>query len=585
MKSKNIFLLMLMVLIGGLAFITTAQPALAVHIGTNLCDTSNATVESIGYSSTAGNAIDHNLTTAWQMNKTDPCYLEISFDATDVITRWVVKNAGANGLDPNLNTRDYQLQYSPDWSGSSWYVADTVTGNTANITDRIFPPVKARRVRLVVTTPTQDGRIYVNIQEVEIYNHSNRVMLPNWIQRYCGYSTHTFDSVGYEVDKACDGDMTTYWKHALDYFYYNGQSCQPWLQVPLHNGPQRITKWVVKHAGAGGLSKNYNTLDFMFVAYFNHKVVYSDTVTGNTADITERYIPIPVMADYVNLVLVNPNQPGGDNFARIFEFEVYSDTASSENLVIRPDSSDCKLTGSWQKVAYSSPVLGDYYYRTTGSGAHSIEFNADVPKGGIYNVSLKFPDYNSQSIQYVLNYGINETRSSSTTAWGVQDLGYYYIDHQNGRLRLDIPAGVEMSIDSAKFLWENDALYGSVNPTSTNGSHYAQYANDGDTEENYWMSSGSLPQGLEITFTSPRRINYLELYFFNNYIPKDYNIKYWDENIGNWVLVRSAVNNAVALSLESMSDIVTTKVKVEFTKGPDIEPNNVRVAEIKVLAR
>ncbi|MDQ0877311.1 hypothetical protein QFZ77_005970 [Paenibacillus sp. V4I3] len=70
------------------------------------------------------------------------------------ISRWVVKHAAVNGESVNFNTKDYKLQVSND--GTNFTYADTVTGNTANSTDRNVNAT-GRYVRLYITQGTQSG--------------------------------------------------------------------------------------------------------------------------------------------------------------------------------------------------------------------------------------------------------------------------------------------------------------------------------------------------------------------------------------------------------------------------------------------
>lgn len=51
--------------------------------------------------------------------------------------------------------------------GSTWYDVDSVTGNTANVTDRTVSIFTARNVRLYITTPTQNTDQHSRIYEFE----------------------------------------------------------------------------------------------------------------------------------------------------------------------------------------------------------------------------------------------------------------------------------------------------------------------------------------------------------------------------------------------------------------------------------
>ncbi len=95
-------------------------------------------------------------------------WLRVDLGATYAITRWVVKHAGAGGEATGYNTKDFKLQISTD--GTNWQDVDSVTGNTANITDRTVSSVNARYVRLYITNPqTTTTNIAARIYELEIY--------------------------------------------------------------------------------------------------------------------------------------------------------------------------------------------------------------------------------------------------------------------------------------------------------------------------------------------------------------------------------------------------------------------------------
>lgn len=94
-----------------------------------------------------------------------PEWLQVDLRKNQTINRWVVVHAGSNESwgTQSLNTRDFSLQYSTD--GINWSIADSVTGNTANATNREFTAVTARYVRLYITNPQtevtgQHARIY-----------------------------------------------------------------------------------------------------------------------------------------------------------------------------------------------------------------------------------------------------------------------------------------------------------------------------------------------------------------------------------------------------------------------------------------
>lgn len=95
-------------------------------------------------------------------------WLMIDLGQTYTINRWVVKHAGAGGESTSYNTKNFKLQKSNN--GTTWTDVDTVTNNTASVTDRRVNAFTARYVRLYITTPTQGSDTAARIYEFELYN-------------------------------------------------------------------------------------------------------------------------------------------------------------------------------------------------------------------------------------------------------------------------------------------------------------------------------------------------------------------------------------------------------------------------------
>lgn len=121
----------------------------------------------------AARAIDGQLVSSWGPRFEPPYWLSVDLGFQYVLTRWVVYHRGSSGVGGSqisgpINTADFRLQASND--GVTWSDVDVVEGNTDYVTDRVFEPVEARYVRLLVTKPSsfdfdQDLVIY----EWEVY--------------------------------------------------------------------------------------------------------------------------------------------------------------------------------------------------------------------------------------------------------------------------------------------------------------------------------------------------------------------------------------------------------------------------------
>ncbi|MFJ1708456.1 discoidin domain-containing protein [Kitasatospora sp. NPDC088346] len=94
-----------------------------------------------------------------------------------------------------------------------------------------------------------------------------------------------------------------------------------WLEVDLGSA-RALSRFVVKHASAGGESASYNTRDFTVQVRSSATDPWTTvaTVTGNTAGTTTH--PVTTTARYVRLVVTRPTQTT-DPAARIYEFEAW----------------------------------------------------------------------------------------------------------------------------------------------------------------------------------------------------------------------------------------------------------------------
>lgn len=95
-----------------------------------------------------------------------------------------------------------------------------------------------------------------------------------------------------------------------------------WLEVDIGD-PTFIDRWVVRHCGKYE-SSDWNTFDFalQYRTYENEDWKCADAVVANTEDLTYREFK-PVMARFVRLLITLPCRPGTDDFARIYQFQVY----------------------------------------------------------------------------------------------------------------------------------------------------------------------------------------------------------------------------------------------------------------------
>ncbi|EAQ77013.1 discoidin domain-containing protein [Blastopirellula marina] len=113
----------------------------------------------------AQQAIDGTPVTLWSCSDPDAAWLQLDFGAAYRINRYVIRHAGASGMQQAQNTRAFTLQASLD--GAKWSTIDAYKGNVENVTDVEMQPVVARYLRVTIDDLGADGR--ASIADIEVY--------------------------------------------------------------------------------------------------------------------------------------------------------------------------------------------------------------------------------------------------------------------------------------------------------------------------------------------------------------------------------------------------------------------------------
>ena len=120
--------------------------------------------------------IDGNLSTKWCAIVDEPHWAIIDLGEKKDIGYYSLSHSGSIG-ETEHNTVDYQLQYlesdNEDWdtieNNASWADMDKVTGNTENVTEKVFEtPVQARYIRLYITKAAPNNTA-ARVHELELY--------------------------------------------------------------------------------------------------------------------------------------------------------------------------------------------------------------------------------------------------------------------------------------------------------------------------------------------------------------------------------------------------------------------------------
>jgi hypothetical protein len=115
-------------------------------------------------------------------------------------------------------------------------------------------------------------------------------------------------SAGLEL--AADGTPATLWT--------SSETGTQWLEFDFGD-VYEISRYVIRHAGANGLSRDLNTRDFMVQARAHGEAwTPLDDIRGNTSDVTDVDME-PVKARSLKIIIT---EPGADSTARISEVEI-----------------------------------------------------------------------------------------------------------------------------------------------------------------------------------------------------------------------------------------------------------------------
>lgn len=92
-------------------------------------------------------------------------WLECDFGKAYNVNRYVIRHAGASGMNVALNSRAFKVETSID--GTVWTTVGEHKNNTASVTDTDIKPVEARYVRITVSDAGSDST--ARIADIEVY--------------------------------------------------------------------------------------------------------------------------------------------------------------------------------------------------------------------------------------------------------------------------------------------------------------------------------------------------------------------------------------------------------------------------------
>ena len=269
---------------------------------------------------------------AWGDQAERDFWMEVEFAEPVTVARWAVKWDGyvRSGYDVN-NPKDFSLQVSED--GTAWEDVDTVTGNTANTTDRnLESPVTSKYFRLHLTAPQQNNDSYTRarVGQFELYPEAKEIVSDNLALnkpvKVC--SEYTDRGVTHKGSYIVDGNDSTKWCSLHD------DESMHWAIVDLGE-MKDIAYYSLTHSGIVGETQ-HNTVDYQLQYLDSAEEDWDtientdeslwkdmDAVTGNTQTVTSKTFESPIQARYIRLLITNPAP--SNKAARIHELELRSE--------------------------------------------------------------------------------------------------------------------------------------------------------------------------------------------------------------------------------------------------------------------
>lgn len=283
-------------------------------MSTNLAQYKPASASSYVKPFTPERAVDNNKQPAfrWVCNKL-PGWLCVDLGAVYYIDRWVAIHMESSGWDNRYNTVDYSLQGSLD--NYTWFTLDTVSNNTASVTDRKFTIVQVRYVRVHVTKGLAINPQLASIAELQIYEAcspyltgltlSAGTLSPKFSKDITQYNATVSGVSSVTVTPTAEDPQARITVNGI-----NVPSGQPSSSISLNMGNNMIT--VVSTSSDGASHVNY-TIDVTKTEPSANLTKVDVTYRGRSGDVTTTINVVDSQTEYsvdlpdtVNSVTITP---------------------------------------------------------------------------------------------------------------------------------------------------------------------------------------------------------------------------------------------------------------------------------------
>jgi len=266
---------------------------------------------------------------------------------------------------------DYFIEASAD--GGTWTTLSSVSGNTEAMGEVVLEDYVTYRYFRVKVDTTGTAEASVRLAEIRMYTadviHTN-LALNQPVQADSHYvSPSTGNEDHFKPEYAVDGKWNV---EETDEWVSTGDEREHWLIVDL--GMQKeFDRLGVYTVMANGGSSALSLKDWRVEVRDDESKPWSviNTVTGNEAAKNFQDLPNAVAARYVRLYITNP---GADNFARLFEFEIIKTTFNQREVNFQnewEDAIEAKVPGSIHTALYEAGVIEDPYYQMNDAAANA----------------------------------------------------------------------------------------------------------------------------------------------------------------------------------------------------------------------
>lgn len=319
--------------------------------------------------------------TGWEAAETGTQSLVLDLEFAVSFDRYVIKHDNStSGLGKERNTDSFKVQVLEEGmtldeaEESDWITVDEVTGNTEDVTDKkLDEAVRTRYVRLLIEKPTaEDGDNTARISQFELYSGEYEYAMP--IEDNAP-SEHEYD-LAYGMPVTASSGQDTAELAVNGVYKYTDPSKQErfegwvsdvgqeqWLTVDLKT-ETKFNRWTVKHNNLTAENgTDLNTADYSLeYSHDGETWITADTVTGNTADETDRKLFYTPTARYVRLHITKPSRESAEEGrARISQFELYCDDNYAESLAT-PEKG-ASVTASSNPYNNMNNIIDDTWYK------------------------------------------------------------------------------------------------------------------------------------------------------------------------------------------------------------------------------